>query len=124
MAIVIKKRVDLDFLGDDYKEAYFVFKSIPAIDFDDVTAELNKIEKSGSGQVRYLIDLLKKYFISGSFPGDDGTLAEVTSDDLEGLDADTLIKCFQLFTGQEPDPKAETPLTSSSPTVESPPESL
>jgi len=124
MAIVIKKRVSLDFLGEDYSGAYLVFQSIPAIDFDEVVVQLKEIEKNGSGQVAYLIGLLQKYFVSGEFPNDKNELVAVAADDLKGLDADALTKCFQLFTGQEPDPKVETPLTTSSPTEDPPQESL
>ena len=34
--IVIKKQVSLDFLGEDYKEAYINFKSIPALDYEQI----------------------------------------------------------------------------------------
>lgn len=40
--IVIKKKVNLDFLGDDYKEAFIVFKSIPLKDYDKIMDELPK----------------------------------------------------------------------------------
>lgn len=122
MAIVIKKRVGLDFLGEDYKEAYLTFQSIPAIDFDEVAKSLKSIESKGDGAVSLILEVLKKYFLSGKFPDDIG-LQDVASEDLNGLDPATLTKCFQVFTGTELDPKVETPLTSSSPTVESPPES-
>lgn len=121
MAIVIKKRVDLDFLGEDYKEAYLVFQAIPAADFDEVSKEL-KGNENDSAAVRIVLNILKKYFISGKFPDDKG-LQDVVKDDLDGIDPATLTKCFQVFTGVELDPKAETPLTNTSPTVESPPES-
>lgn len=124
MAIVIKKRVDLDFLGEDYKEAYLVFQSIPAGDFDNVIKELDSVEgnKDGAGSITFILKVLKDYFIVGKFPDDNG-LQDVSKEDLDGLDPSTLTKCFQVFTGTEIDPKVETPLTSSSPTVESSPES-
>lgn len=122
MAIVIKKRVDLDFLGDEYKEAYLVFQSIPAIDFDEVVKGLKDIENKEEGSIKFILDVLKKYFVSGKFPNDN-ELADVTADDLDGLDPSSLTRCFQVFTGAELDPKVETPLTSLSPTAESLPES-
>jgi hypothetical protein len=123
MSIVIKKRVDLDFLGGEYKEAYLTFQSIPAIDYDQVVKDLKSVDGKEEGAVSFILEVLKKYFVSGKFPDDSG-LQDVTKEDLNGLDPATLTKCFQVFTGAEIDPKAETPLTSSSPTVESPPENL
>lgn len=122
--IVIKKRVDLDFLGEDYKEAYLVFQSIPAVDFDEVVKGLKGIEDKEEGSISFILDVLKKYFVTGEFPGLDNKLEPVKADDLNGLDPASLTKCFQVFTGTELDPKVETPLTSSSPTAESLPENL
>ena len=122
MAIVIKKRVSLDFLGEDYKDAYLVFQSIPAGDFDELLPQLKNPKEGDDNSSKLLLDLLKKYFIKGEFPDDDGKLSTVESDDLTGLDLTSLVKCFQLFTGQELDPKVETPLTSISATVDTPQE--
>lgn len=118
--IVIKKRVSLEFLGEDYKDAYLVFKSIPAVDFDEVTEQLKTLETKQEGQMTFILDILKKYFIKGEFPDDDGKLQLVAADDLGGLDPVGIVECFKVFTGQELDPKAETPLTNSSPTAEAP----
>ena len=122
MAIVIKKRVSLDFLGEDYKDAYLVFQSIPAGAFDELLPQLKNPKEGDDNSSKLLLDLLKKYFIKGEFPDDDGKLSTVESDDLTGLDLTSLVKCFQLFTGQELDPKVETPLTSISATVDTPQE--
>lgn len=122
MAIVIKKRVSLEFLGDEYKEAYLVFKSIPAIDYDSVIVELNKFQENQGQSLTFLIELLQKYFLDGKFPDDDGKLEPVVSSDLGQLDPNTIIKCFQVFTGQELDPKVEMPLSTPSSTEPNPPE--
>lgn len=116
MAIVIKKRVSLDFLGEEYKDAYLTFRSIPAAEFDEVVAKLTDIEEKKDKALTYILDILKQFFLSGEFP-EDGKLLPVAKEDLGGLDAMSIVKCFQIFTGQELDPKVETPLTNSSPTV-------
>lgn len=121
MAIVIKKRVSLAFLGDDYKEAYLTFQSIPATDFDEVVNSLENIKEKKENSLMFILDILKKYFVSGQFPDND-TLSPVKADDLGGLDPTTIIQCFKIFTGQELDPKVETPLTNSSPTEDKLPE--
>jgi hypothetical protein len=115
--IIIKKRVSLEFLGEDYKEAYLVFKSIPAVDFDGVMQQLKTIEGKEEGSLKFLLEILQRYFVSGEFPNE-GKLEPVVKEDLGQLDATSIIECFKVFTGQELDPKVETPLTSSLPTEE------
>lgn len=124
MPIVIKKKVFLDFLGDEYKDAYLIFQSIPAADFDEVVGKLKTIEDKEEGSMTFILDILKQYFLTGEFPDDTDKLQPVGKDDLGGLDPNAIVKCFQIFTGQELDPKVETPLTSSSPTEALPPEYL
>jgi hypothetical protein len=118
MPIKIKKRVSLEFLGEDYKEAYLVFQSIPVGDLESIQSTLKELESEGKSSVAGILDVLKKYFISGQFPDDDGKPQDVTKNDLGDLDPESCIACFKAFTGQELDPKAEMPLTSTSPTAE------
>lgn len=42
MPIVIKKKVSLDFLGEDYKDAELIFRSMPISDFEKILDELPK----------------------------------------------------------------------------------
>lgn len=121
MAIVIKKRVDLDFLGEEYNSAYLIFQSIPANDFDEAIRESKATAEKGKGSVKFILDILKKYFLSGEFPNEGGVLAKVEVEDLGDLDANTLTTCFGIFAGTN-DPKVETPLQNSSPTAEIPQE--
>lgn len=97
MPIVIKKRVNFDFLGEDYKDAYLVFQSIPASDYDEL---LKSIADAGDDNIKamlVMLDALQKYFIEGSFPD----MEKVTKEDLTGLDGESIIKCFSVFTGRE-----------------------
>lgn len=115
-SIVIKKRVNLDFLGEEYKDAYLTFRSIPLVDLEKVLADMPKTDEEAQNLkiVPIMLGKLKQYFLNGKFPNDDGELEEVTSEDLEGLDTESAIYCFQLWTGQLSDPKSSTPLTSTS----------
>lgn len=113
--IIIKKRVSFDYLGDEYKDAYLVFKSIPGVDFDDIQEKLKGFEGKDKGSIGFIVSILKQYFLSGSFPD----IPEVRAVDLDGLDAESIIKCFRTFTGQEIDPKVETPSTTPLPTTSS-----
>jgi hypothetical protein len=123
MAIVIRKRVGLEFLGEDYKEAYLIFQSIPVSDFESMQVRLKALQDKEQGAVQFILDTLKQYFVSGEFPDDAGKLEPVKKEDLDGLDPQTAVECFKVFTGQELDPKVETPSTSISPTEASPPSS-
>lgn len=118
MAIVIKKRVNFDFLGDEYKDSYINFQSIPVKDFDLLSKEVDKAQEDGKAG-EYILELLKKYFIDGKFVG----IETLVSDDLEGLDQESVLKCFAIFTGQEIDPKvkqpSKTPSSTTAPGLES-----
>lgn len=122
MPILIKKRVSLDFLGEEYKEAYLLFKSIPVVKYEEIQSEVKKYEKNPAGSVKYILDLLKSNYIEGKFPID-GKLTDVSKEDLDDLDPSSITKCFQVFTGVDSDPKDETPSTSTSPTAEPNPQS-
>lgn len=96
MPIVIKKRVNFDFLGEDYKDSFLVFQSIPISDYGEL---LKSISEAGDDNVKatlFMLESLKKYFIEGTFPD-----LTVSKDDLEGLDGESILKCFAVFTGQE-----------------------
>lgn len=114
MAIVIKKRVSFDFLGEDYKDAYLTFQSIPLKDFDELSKNIQKAQ-DGNKAGQAILDVLKEYFVEGQFPD----LEKVTKEDLDGLDQESVIKCFSIFTGQDLDPKAPAPgpATSSTPST-------
>lgn len=100
--IVIKKRVNLDFLGDEYKDDYLVFKSIPVGEYKKLTANIPK-ENDGS-QVDFIVDILKDNFLEGSFQNE-----VVTKENIEEFDAETALECFKKLTGQDTDPKVPKP---------------
>ncbi len=89
MSIVIKKRVSLDFLGEEYKEV------VPKL--NSVTDAVENID--------YILKLLQDKFISGKFPVDN-ELTDLTAKDLGSLDEYTLAECLRYITGQIIDPKS------------------
>lgn len=103
MGIVIKRKVNLDFLGDDYKEAYIIFKALPVSEYETVIPKLNEITDTVEN-IQYILKILQDKFISGKFPSDDG-LIDLTSKDLGSLDEYTLAECLSYITGQKIDPK-------------------
>lgn len=106
MAIVIRKRISFEFLGEEYANAYLDFQSIPVGDYESLVASVQEAEKTNKS-VSFILTTLKKYFVAGVFPDID----EVTKDDLDGLDQESVLRCFEKLTGQNLDPKSETPLT-------------
>lgn len=113
--IVIKKRVSFDFLGDEYKECYIDFQRIPVADFEDIQKQMKDIEDNKGSSFMVVLDVLKKYFVSGKFIIE-SSLEDIDKDALDGLDAESTIRCFQIMTGQEIDPKSQAPLTNPSTT--------
>ena len=101
--IIIKKRVSLEFLGEDYKEAYLIFKSIPLKDFDKYAELANT--KDNKAASKLVIDTLISQFVSGKFPDENGELFDVTKEQIKEFDIQTATTAFKSLTGQEPDPK-------------------
>lgn len=100
--IVIKKRVSLEFLGEDYKDAYLLFKAMPISAFESFQREAEKVEESKS--VQFLLSKLKENFLGGMFPVDD-KLTSIDAEDLDSFDAQSIVKAFEAYTGVNPDPK-------------------
>lgn len=108
MKIVIKKRVNLDFLGDEYKDAYLVFKPITVgAEYDELSQKLDKLqtENNNTNLVKFIRDTVFDKFLEGKFPNDKGELEDVNKEDLGQLDFDTIANVFRRLSGQEPDPK-------------------
>jgi hypothetical protein len=55
--------------------------------------------------VHMIVKYLKKYFLSGKFPNEEGELQDVSADDIDGLDQESAVKCFEQLTGQLTSPK-------------------
>lgn len=116
MAIVIRKRVQLDFLGSRYKDSYLEFKSIPLKDYSNIIDEVTKAGDDGKKGIEFMVKTLQDYFLEGKFEG-----INVTREEIPDLDQETAITVFEQLTGQL-NPKAEGPSTTSSTTAPPPPE--
>ena len=134
MAIVIRKKVSLDFLGEEYKGAELYFRAIPMKDYEQMMDELPKTDprlkelatkeeltdieqkeldtladnaqEENKKNIGLILRYLKKYFISGQFPNfDTNELEKVTdAEELDNVDQDTALRCFGALTGGS-DPK-------------------
>jgi hypothetical protein len=132
--LVIKKKVYLDFLGEEYAEAYIEFRSIPVGDYDDLLKKIGEAEKDDSGNKTNttILDILKEYYLNSSFPNDEGKLESLDDkEELDNLDSQAIIRCFSKLTGQDikedgsgemtVDPKSDT-LSSPGSTAENQPQ--
>jgi hypothetical protein len=121
--LIIRKRVELDFLGEEYKDAYLVFKVIPVSQYDEVLAEIKAVGDDNSKANATILKIVKGQYIEGYFPDEGGKLEKLDSEDeLDGLDSTALLECFGKMTGQDikgamdnpeagitVDPKSDTP---------------
>lgn len=114
--ILIRRKVNFDFLGDEYKDAYISFRAIPVKDYQDILKKMPTEDQADNGKsVALVLDTLKEYFVEGKFPGADGTLESLEAGDLDDLDQDSAIRCFEVLVGRQLDPKDE--LTSTTPST-------
>ncbi len=102
--IVIKKRVSLDFLGDEYKEAYITLKAVPVSQYEDLIPELDKLVNKRLAMIKLIIEVLKERFIEGKFPVDGG-LVDISKEDIDAFDEATIAELFGYITGQALPPK-------------------
>lgn len=103
--IVIRKKISLDFLGEDYKEGYLEFKTIPMRDYQRYVKTATDT-KDESKAVDFIIDTLGELFLSGKFPNEKGELEDLTKDDLGDLDVATVVTVFKILTGQDQNPNS------------------
>lgn len=94
--LVIKKQVSLEFLGEEYKDAYLIFKAIPLDDYENIA---EKTPEGTKQALTYIKEILEKYFIAGKFPDENRKLQDVTKQDLGQLDGESAIKCFEVLSG-------------------------
>lgn len=100
--IIVKKRISLDFLGEDYANSYVVFESLAIEDYKKVQAEVKAVPDGKF--MEYVTEFLKNRLISGKLDQEGGQ-KDITKDNFSRLDIDTMFVCYKALTGQT-DPKA------------------
>lgn len=116
MGLVIRRKITLEFLGDQYKDAYLEFQAIPVKDVVEIQAKMPGEDADKATAIPVMLEVLQKYFLKGKFPGADGNLEDVTKEDLGNLDVEAAIHCFQGLSGVDSNlengsPSSSTPLT-------------
>lgn len=102
MGLVIKKRVSLEFLGDDYAEGYLVFTAIPTSELgvmQEKALELQKKEEDAGASLEFLKEEVISRFVEGKIP-QDGELAEITKSNITDLPSDVFIEAWQQMNGK------------------------
>jgi CO dehydrogenase/acetyl-CoA synthase epsilon subunit len=100
--IVIKKRITLEFLGDEYKDCYLEFNTIPMKDYIEYVKKASQAKGEAEAS-QYIIDALTPLFVSGKFLEND-ELFDVTKDQIQDFNVETLVTAFNMLTGQTPSP--------------------
>jgi hypothetical protein len=106
--MLVKKKVSLEFLGEEYKEGYLCFKSLSVAEYEKLQKEFEKFEQDSNGSLQFTLNLLKDHYIGGIFPDEKGVLKPVDASELGDLDGGSLVRVLQDFTGVTPNPKVET----------------
>ena len=116
--MIIKRRVSFEFLGEEYAKGYGIFKPIPLSEYPEISKTVDA-EQDGVKKGQLMLERVKKQFVKGEFPDEDGNLQAIEAKDLDDLDGDSLTRLYNNLMG--PDPKALPPSPSSSETADTPP---
>lgn len=109
--MIIKKRISFDFLGEEYKDAYGVFASIPVSEYPEISKTIDK-EPDTVKASQQMHDLVKNKFLEGKFPDESGQLQDLKKEEIQ-FDADLLLAVYNRLMGNTGDPKALPPSESS-----------
>lgn len=101
--ITIKKRVPLEFLNPDYKDAYLLFRSMSVPEYIEFRKKAKKVDDDGA--LDLIVNILQSAFLGGKFPDDEGNLVDVTKEDLLKFGPSGLPSIYQRYTGEQVDPK-------------------
>lgn len=100
----IIKRVDLSYLGPEYKETYLRFYGLTVADLDEIgsigtyeggVAETKKIVED----TKKLIEVLKKKFVDGKVLDPGMALVDLKAEDLGKLPVEILMKVMETLSG-------------------------
>lgn len=97
--ILIKKRISLDFLGDEYKDAYLTFSSIPMKEYEGINKKIKDIGDDSEKALTFVRDMVTERFIEGEFP-QDGESKKVTKEDLSDFPAEVFLEVMSQLNGK------------------------
>ncbi len=108
----IPKTITFESLGDEFKDSWLKFRSIPVEDITKVDKLSVGIDNDPEKSIKVLDEILGDYFMAGSFYDvDTKSQLDVSRDDLTKFSAEVLYACFTALKGVANDPKDVTPST-------------
>jgi hypothetical protein len=96
------KRISLEFLGEGWEDAYLESRLMRHEDLDTING-LEKKEGDKDEMYRVNREIIKLFFVAGKGPDTDGSLVEMTTEDIDAFDIFTA-RQLALAVGV-PDPK-------------------
>lgn len=101
--IKFKKKVTLEFMGDEYKDSYIELESIPMGELEELVnaAKDHDGDENRSEALSFMRTAVEKRFLGGSV-SQDGKMVDVTLDDVKTLPAEVFIEAFQQIVGKVP----------------------
>lgn len=98
-----KKKVTLEFLGDEYKDSYIELESMPMDKLEELLNEAKDTDKSQDrGEaLSFMRKAITERFVGGSVV-QDGKMVDVSPEDVKSLPAEVFIEAFQQIVGKLP----------------------
>lgn len=110
MAFLVKRKLELSFLGDDWKEAFIEFRAPSYAEVRKIAALENSKQDNSQDNDQQDADLvistLKDHIVSGKgYDPESQGLVDITSANFEDLPPSVISKSVELLLG-DPDPKS------------------
>jgi hypothetical protein len=87
MGLIIRKKVSLEFLGDEYKDSFLIVRAVGVSEYENV-----------EGTVR---DEVIARFIEGKI-NQDGKLEDITKENITDLPGEVFVEAWGIMTGTLP----------------------
>lgn len=100
MAILIKKRVSLDFLGDEYKDGFLTFSSIPMSEYESMNTKIKELGDDNEKALIFMREMVAARFIEGKFPNEKGELVAVAKEELSEFPAEVFLEVMGQLNGK------------------------
>lgn len=105
----IEKKLNLDFLGDEWGDCYLKFRALTTKDLKKVMQSIPAdIREHADNPEKVLeafdkgVELLQDSYIGGKGIGEDGEEVDIDKDDLEDLPTEVLNKALSFLSGESP----------------------
>ncbi len=97
----IVRQFSLNFINDEWKDAYINFSALTVGDVKEKFPNLSKLDEKSQADpmigLNSILDLLKSKFVSGKGVSEKKELVDLTVDDLEALPVEVLSKALSFL---------------------------